>query len=286
MLIQATSQVEIPAQEAVIFDSWVIKQMIFVGEGITRPAQARIFFQGGKKNQDGTWVISEKKEHTTLLYAKNKDVIFENSLQLNKLSSQIVTFECLDFITTKDEYKITNRIKSDDKKYCSYTKIMNDSVPELLELKVGAECIITFNVDVELGLANGTRCIIDRIILPNFKFCENKDQLIESGGVYVIVNSEKHFIKYTQFTLEDDDIIYSRYQIPLKIAYALTVHKCQGLSLPSVCTSIGSDIFCAGQAYVALSRCKQLSELYLLEFNPDKILIDSDAMEFEKFVSE
>jgi len=49
MLIQATSQVEIPAQEAVIFDSWVIKQMIFVGEGITRPAQARIFFSEGQK---------------------------------------------------------------------------------------------------------------------------------------------------------------------------------------------------------------------------------------------
>lgn len=67
MLIEATNQVEIPAQEAVIFDSWIIKQMIFVGEGITRPAQARIFFQRGKKNQDGTWVISEKKEHEVIL---------------------------------------------------------------------------------------------------------------------------------------------------------------------------------------------------------------------------
>lgn len=67
MLIEATNQVEIPAQEAVIFDSWIIKQMIFVGEGITRPAQARIFFQRGKKNQDGTWVVSEKKEHEVIL---------------------------------------------------------------------------------------------------------------------------------------------------------------------------------------------------------------------------
>lgn len=71
MLIEATNQVEIPAQEAVIFDSWVIKQMIFVGEGITRPAQARIFFQRGKKNQDGTWVISEKKEHEAILDIEN-----------------------------------------------------------------------------------------------------------------------------------------------------------------------------------------------------------------------
>lgn len=231
-------------------------------------------------------IIHEKEEHTTLLYPKNKDVLLENTLQLNKLPSSIVVFDCIDFVTTKDEHKSTNHVVSTDKKYLCYTKIMNDSVPQQLELKVGAECIITFNVDVSLGLANGTRCIIDRIVLPNHKFGKNNDDIIESGGVYVVINSEKHFIKYTQFTLEDDEIIYSRYQIPLKIAYALTVHKCQGLSLPSVCTSIGSDIFCAGQAYVALSRCKQLDQLYLLEFDPSKIIIDQDALEFENFVSE
>jgi hypothetical protein len=64
MLINASTPIEIPPTQAIVYDSWVIKQMVFVGEGITRPAQARITFQRGKKNQDGTWILSDKPEHT------------------------------------------------------------------------------------------------------------------------------------------------------------------------------------------------------------------------------
>ncbi len=67
MLINASTPVEVPPTDAVVYDAWVIKQMVFVGEGITRPAQARITFQRGKKNPDNTWVLSEKPEHTVLL---------------------------------------------------------------------------------------------------------------------------------------------------------------------------------------------------------------------------
>jgi hypothetical protein len=64
MLINASTPIEIPASEAIVYNNWVIKQMTFVGEGITRPAQARIIFQRGKKNEDGTWILSDKPEHT------------------------------------------------------------------------------------------------------------------------------------------------------------------------------------------------------------------------------
>ena len=64
MLINASTPVEVPPTEAIVYDSWVIKQMIFVGEGITRPAQARIVFQRGKKKEDGSWILSDKLEHT------------------------------------------------------------------------------------------------------------------------------------------------------------------------------------------------------------------------------
>ena len=63
MLINATTPVEVPPTQAITYDSWVIKHMVFVGEGITRPAQARITFQRGKKNEDGTWVLSGNPEH-------------------------------------------------------------------------------------------------------------------------------------------------------------------------------------------------------------------------------
>lgn len=231
-------------------------------------------------------IVPEKVEQSTLLFPKNKDVILENLIQLNKLESPIVQFECYNMVTIKDKYnKMTLVVDSDDKRYMGYSKIMDDSVPSVLELKVGAECIITFNISVETGIANGTRCVIEEIILPNPLLRGNKEQYLSSGGVYAKIDTEKHFIGYTQFKLEDDDVSYSRFQIPLKVAYAFSIHKSQGLSLPSVCTSIGSDIFCSGQAYVALSRCKKLDSLYLLDFDPSKILIDKHALEYEKFVT-
>ena len=64
MLINASKLVEIPATT---YNSWVIKQMLFIGEGITRPAQARISLQRGKKNEDGSWILSERPEHTVTM---------------------------------------------------------------------------------------------------------------------------------------------------------------------------------------------------------------------------
>ena len=67
MLINATEPIEIPPTNAITYDAWVIKQMIFVGEGITRPVEARVIFQRGKRNDDGSWVISQDKNHETIL---------------------------------------------------------------------------------------------------------------------------------------------------------------------------------------------------------------------------
>ena len=67
MLIDASIPLEIPPTQAIVYDSWVIKQMIFVGEGITRPVEARVVFQRGKKNEDGSWNISNDPNHSVTL---------------------------------------------------------------------------------------------------------------------------------------------------------------------------------------------------------------------------
>lgn len=67
MLINASTPLEIPPTQAIVYDSWVIKQMVFVGEGITRPAQARITFQRGKKNTDGSWTLSDNPNHVAIM---------------------------------------------------------------------------------------------------------------------------------------------------------------------------------------------------------------------------
>ena len=70
-----------------------------------------------------------------------------------------------------------------------------------------------------------------------------------------------------------------RVQIPLKIAFALSIHKSQGMSLDS-CFVDGSRIFAEGQLYVALSRCRSVSGLRVRNLDPTKITASKDALDF------
>lgn len=242
-------------------------------------------------------ITTNSNNNSVLVYSKNQQVIYENAMRLEQLKTPIKSFKCYDFAFKKEN---KNLVKIDTlSKVSGYSKIMDDVVPQVLDLKVGAECILTFNKDVTNGLANGTKCRVHSFVgyeniieLFQKKIDKNieilPDDISELGMAVNIElsNGEIHNILYTSFSIEDDDIIYYRFQIPLKIAYALTIHKCQGLTLSSMCTSIDSDIFCSGQAYVALSRCKKLEDLYLLNLDPKKIIVDTDALEYEKILEE
>ncbi|RUS26977.1 hypothetical protein BC938DRAFT_483871 [Jimgerdemannia flammicorona] len=74
-------------------------------------------------------------------------------------------------------------------------------------------------------------------------------------------------------------ITITRTQLPLKLAWALTIHKAQGLSLDRVQLAL-TKVFAPGQAYVALSRCKSLEGLQLDEFMPDCVKVDLKVKKF------
>lgn len=69
-------------------------------------------------------------------------------------------------------------------------------------------------------------------------------------------------------------------QVPLILAYALTIHKSQGATLDRACMDLGRDIFAYGQAYVALSRVRSLDGLYLMDFNANRIRANPKVKEF------
>ena len=75
-------------------------------------------------------------------------------------------------------------------------------------------------------------------------------------------------------------------QIPLRLAWAFTIHKSQGVTLDIAEIDIGTSIFEFGQTYVALSRIRSLSGLYLSSFNPRKIKTNPTVSTFYKTIPE
>jgi ATP-dependent DNA helicase PIF1 len=145
-----------------------------------------------------------------------------------------------------------------------------------LHLKVSARVMLRFNLNVEEGLTNGSLGVIKNIDLD--------EQIIY---VKFDDNSEVVPIEPIEFVDEDYDadgsiLIRTRVQYPLSLAYATSIHKSQSLTFNEIEIDIGSNIFCPGQSYVALSRCRSLSGLRLTIFNSNKVYADPKAIAFEK----
>ena len=128
-----------------------------------------------------------------------------------------------------------------------------------LELCIGAQVMLITNLDQEGGLVNGSRGVVTGFTgggLPMVRF---------------LTCTEPVIIDRANWWLAEPDNI-GRSQIPLKVAYALTIHKSQGSTLDSALVDIGSNTFEFGQAYVALSRCRSLEGLHVWKLDPRKIV--------------
>lgn len=138
--------------------------------------------------------------------------------------------------------------------------------PKELVLKVDARVILLKNISFECGLVNGsmgTATSLDsRSIDVSF-----------DNGEFMSVEKEKFEIH------EGDTVVATREQFPLKLAYGLTIHKSQGMTLDKVCVDL-KRVFADGQMYVGLSRCKTLEGTFLKSFNPNKVYVNPKVRQF------
>lgn len=129
-----------------------------------------------------------------------------------------------------------------------------------LLLKQGAQ-IMTMRNDPGKNFVNGSLGIIEELkensILVRI---ENHDKLIEIQAVIWEI------IRYTMEGSEiKTEVIGSFSQLPVKLAWAVTIHKSQGKTFENVIIDLGKGAFENGQVYVALSRCKTLGGIYLTQ---------------------
>ena len=136
-----------------------------------------------------------------------------------------------------------------------------------ITLAVGARIMLRRNIDTKKGLVNGALGTIKAI--SNSKIKIKFDHVIDPCDIEKVK---------CRFMLQKTFCVYRR-QFPLSIAYAVTIHKCQGLSLDCAIVDLSSNVFCAGMAYVAISRVRTLEGLFLTAFDPASIKVDSNCLQ-------
>jgi ATP-dependent DNA helicase PIF1 len=138
------------------------------------------------------------------------------------------------------------------------------SASDKLVLKKGAQVVLLKNLDPNNGLFNGSRGVVVDIV-KSVKHLGVVSPMVQfANGTKRLIEREKWDIKV------GDKVVGTRRQVPLALAWAMTIHKSQGMTLDRAELSL-ADCFEAGQAYVALSRLESLEGLTLLSFDPSKI---------------
>ena len=132
---------------------------------------------------------------------------------------------------------------------------------EELILKEGAQVMLLTN-DRDKRWANGTIAVIEHIDLEEEKITVR----LEDGSLHAVERNVWENNRYT-YDEEDGEIITETLgmftQYPLRLAWAITIHKSQGLTFERVVIDFTDRIFASGQTYVALSRCRSLEGMTL-----------------------
>lgn len=186
------------------------------------------------------------------LYSLNRKVDSENAHQLSKLKGDSIFY----MMTEKGDINIINGLKG------------SIQSPELLELKVGAPVIATKNNSEGL-YHNGS--------LGKVVALEDGLPVVDFHGNEVVVNPDTWEVSNEGVTLG------AVTQIPLRLAYAITIHKSQGMTLDAAEIDL-AEAFVPGQGYVALSRVVSLDGLYIKGANKMAFKMSDEAQMIDQIL--
>ena len=187
----------------------------------------------------------------TRLYSLNKDVDTENESRLAELEGKEVV--CLAQNKWRENMP-TGTLASVKKKMA---ESLSKEMPDEVRLKVGAQVMLTRNKDLEKNLVNGSRGVVIRF--ERAKDGESAIPVVRFDCGVVTTIAPVEAVRYNP---DGGAGCLVRLQIPLKLPWAITVHKRQGATLTRALLDI-SSAFEFGQCYVALSRVRSLEGLWL-----------------------
>lgn len=210
------------------------------------------------------------QEDISFLVNLKSNIFLDNPIELvssNKIASEI-NQKKLKQIDSKEHVFKKIVIKNDCPNLAeSLTKQFDKFGLHEIKLKKNCKVLLIKNIDVQNGLVNGASGIV-----------------LDIGSSYVKVkfdNGITYDINYTEWLIDDpiNNIKVCFSQIPLILAYAITIHKSQSLTLTSASLDL-KDCFCNHQVYVALSRIVDSKSVYIKSFDEKKILVNQKTLKY------
>ncbi|XP_062618787.1 uncharacterized protein LOC134280394 [Saccostrea cucullata] len=210
------------------------------------------------------------------IYSLNKDVATHNEAMVDAICHPCILSTAKDYTRSSVTGNLVLR-------YQPYSSSSQEDLPEVLKLGLNARVMLTRNIDTEDGLVNGAFGTITAIDQPQennvravyVKFDNNTiGRKAKSKAVSDIPGSEGA----VRITLFEDSLAGKnavRRQFPLKLGWAATIHKVQGMTSNRVIVSL-NRVFQPGMAYVALSRATALEGLRIINFDMNSIFASED----------
>ena len=208
-------------------------------------------------NQQVSYSPPDAHDEHIVLTARNFEADTINQSNLNKLRGSTKVYKAI----------ITGDFKENDA-----------PSPPILKLKVGARIMITKNdASEEKAYVNGA--------LGTVLELKTSTAIVDVEGKEIELSAETWEQTRYEFDGTKDEwnsVVIGNYkQLPLKLAWAITIHKSQGKTFEQVYIDLGSHAFAHGQTYVALSRCTSLEGVQMKrQLRNSDIIIDPQVSEF------
>lgn len=207
----------------------------------------------------------------TRLYSRNADVEKINEEELAKI--------CTNGTSVYDvKYKGDSEKRQRSKKWAESMKLSSTKIC------VGAQVVLTRNQSIEEGLVNGSRGVVTGIFT--------------SGVTVKFVNGLHTKIEYYTLRVGPDgntlmgggsgedgggSVVELSY-LPLKLAWAISIHASQGMTLDALEINLGDSVFACGQAYTGLSRARNMASVRIVDVVPTAFKTHISVAEFYKDV--
>ena len=221
----------------------------------------------------------------TKLFPTRNKVDNINASEMDKLEGDELEFKIKYHgdleMTAKERLHRTQVTPEQIKSELQFLK-MNLRCDEIIKLKIGSQVMCIVNIELSNGemLCNGSQGIVVKFSLdgsPVIRFSRNNNNNNNNNSFEITMN----YHIWPSETIPGVGVS----QLPLILAWALTIHKAQGATLDIAEIDAGTNIFECGQTYVALSRVKSLEGLYLTSYDAKKIRINRKVQEFYQGLS-